>query len=116
MKDQFTLHNLEVSVEGDPEAFVCNHEVGVAFRVVSENIVFDEAGEFSMYALATILPLLPAKQRPTDENDWMTTDELIACPDPNCGAQIRIQRLGETTLSHDEVTRVPLKPKDGSNQ
>ena len=29
-----------------------------------------------------VLPLLPAKQRPTDPNDWMTTDAEVACPDP----------------------------------
>ena len=28
---------------------------------------------FSIYSLAAVLPLLPAKQRPTHANDWMTT-------------------------------------------
>ncbi len=37
---------------------------------------------FSIYSLAALLPLLPAKQRQTDPNDWMTTDAEVACPDP----------------------------------
>ena len=39
---------------------------------------------FSIYSLAAVLPLLAAKQRPTDANDWMTSDAEVACPDPNC--------------------------------
>ena len=37
---------------------------------------------FSIYSLAALLPLLPAKQRPRDPNDWMSTDAEVACPDP----------------------------------
>ena len=39
---------------------------------------------FSIYSLAALLPLLPAKQRATHPNDWMSTDAEVACPDPNC--------------------------------
>lgn len=106
--DGFALFNLEVSVVGDPAMYVCNHEPGLAFRVVGENLVFNGTDAFSLYTLATLLPLLPAKQRPTHPNDWMTTDELIACPDPHCGAKFKITRSGETSYSHSEVTRVPL--------
>ena len=63
---------------------------------------------FSIYSLAAVLPLLPAKQRPTDTNDWMTTDAEIACPDPHCGARFRITRLGQRRFRHAETTAVPL--------
>ena len=53
---------------------------------------------FSIYSLAAVLPLLAAKQRPTDPNDWMTTDAEIACPDPNCPSRLRITRTGLTAL------------------
>jgi len=108
MNDSFKLYDLDVSVAGDPEAFVCDHSLGAAFRVVGENLIFDTNNQFSMYALAALLPLLPAKQRITDKNDWMTTDALIACPDPNCGAQFKITRTGEHTYNHSDVTKVPL--------
>jgi uncharacterized repeat protein (TIGR04076 family) len=105
--DTFELFDLEISVVGDKEAFVCSHTLGRAIRVEGENLFF-ENGPFSMYALAALLPLLPAKQRQTHPNDWMTTDPEIACPDPNCAARFRITRKGLRTFRHSEVTVVPL--------
>lgn len=110
--DAFELFDLEVSVEGDESGFVCSHEKGPAFRVVGENIVFDKPGRFSLYALAALLPLLPARERPTHENDWITTDSLIACPDPYCTARFRIRRTRRRTFSHAECTVVPPEGND----
>jgi uncharacterized repeat protein (TIGR04076 family) len=62
---------------------------------------------FSIYSLAAILPLLAAKQRPTDPNDWMSTDAEIACPDPNCPSRFRISRTGKRRFSHAATTAVP---------
>jgi uncharacterized repeat protein (TIGR04076 family) len=73
-----------------------------------ENLSFPTGNPFSIYSLAAILPLLPAKQRMTHANDWMTTDAEIACPDPNCGARFRITRIGKSTFRHSETTVVPL--------
>ena len=108
--DTFELYDLKVTVEGDN--FVCRHHVGQGFLVEREDLVFPEGGRFSLYALSAILPLLPAKQRPTHAHDWMTTDALIACPDPNCGAKFRITRTQKRVLSHAECTVVPLEKKD----
>ena len=58
--------------------------------------------------LAALLPLLPAKQRPTHPNDWMTTDSDIACPDVHCGAVFRILRTGTRTFRHSEESAEPL--------
>ena len=108
MNDQFELYDLEVSVTGNPQTFVCNHIPGQVFNVVGENLVFEKDQEFSLYALAALLPLLPAKQRHTHPNDWMTTDEYIACPDPHCGAQFKITRTKTRSFHHADVTKVPL--------
>lgn len=108
MNESFTLTNLLITVEGDSSTYVCSHKPGEAFMAVGENLIFDDNKSFSMYALATLLPLLPAKQRQTDANDWMTTDELIACPDPNCGARFKITRTNTTTFKHSDVTKIPL--------
>lgn len=105
---EFTLYDLRVEViEGD-KPFVCSHRVGSAFEVRGENIHFTNQEPFSMYALAAILPLLPAKQRPLNEFDWMATDHVIACPDPHCGAQFKISRIGKRTLKRDATTIVPM--------
>lgn len=110
--DAFELFDLEVSVEGDEAGFVCSHETGPAFRVVGENIVFDHPGRFSLYALAALLPLLPARERPTHPNDWITTDSLVACPDPYCTARFHIRRTRRRTFSHAACTVVPPEGND----
>ena len=64
-------------------------------------------GSFPLYPLAALLPFLPAKQRPSDDNDWMTTDTEIACPDPHCGGRFRIERIGKRRFSHAQTTGLP---------
>ena len=89
----FTLYDLRVeTIEGD-RPFVCSHEVGSGFEVRGENIHMDADKPFSLYALAALLPLLPPKQRPLNEFDWMATDHVIACPDPHCGARLPTRRV-----------------------
>ena len=108
MSDEFELWDLNVEVVGDPAEMICKHSVGDVFTVSGEDVTFRAGQSFSMYALAAILPLLPAKQRMTHRNDWMTTDSDIACPDPNCSARFRITRIGKSTFRHSESTVVPL--------
>lgn len=106
--DRFTLYDLRVEVIATDRPMVCEHRVGDWFELVGENLRFPPGQSFPLYPLAAILPLLPAKQRPTHANDWMTTDAEIACPDPHCGGRFRITRTGTTTFRHADVTRVPL--------
>ncbi|REJ76801.1 MAG: TIGR04076 family protein, partial [Acidobacteria bacterium] len=106
--DAFDLWDLRVTVVGEPRDMVCDHRPGDWFEVSGENLTLPEGQAFSIYALAAILPLLPAKQRDTAATDWMSTDAEIACPDPHCGARFRIERVRRRTFRHSEVTRVPL--------
>jgi len=110
--DTFELWDLRVEVVGEQASMVCSHTTGDYFDVMGENIVFPGERPFSLFALAAILPLLPAKQRMTDANDWMTTDADIACPDPNCGARFRVTRTGKRVFRHSETTVVPLPDRD----
>ena len=109
--DAFELYDLRVDVVAGDRPMVCGHQLGHAFDVHGENLVFATPA-FSMYALAALLPLLPAKQRDTHPNDWMTTDADIACPDPYCGARFRITRTGRRSFRHQDVTVVPLPPRE----
>jgi uncharacterized repeat protein (TIGR04076 family) len=106
--DEFTLYDLRVEVVAGEQPMVCNHSEGDYFELSGENLSFPPGQTFPLYPLAALLPLLPAKQRETHPNDWMTTDMEIACPDPLCGARFRITRIGRTTFRHGDVTRVPL--------
>ena len=114
MDDTFQLYDLKVEVVAGDKPMVCSHHAGDYFLVQGENLIFPANPSFSMYALAALIPILPAKQRVTDHNDWMYTDSEIACPDPNCGARFRITRTGIRTFHHNETTVVKRKEnKDG---
>jgi uncharacterized repeat protein (TIGR04076 family) len=108
--DSFELYDLRVEVIATDRPMVCSHVAGQSFEVRGENLTLPPGQAFSIYALAALLPLLPAKQRVTHANDWMTTDTDIACPDPNCGARFRITRAGTRRFRHGDVTAVPLPP------
>jgi uncharacterized repeat protein (TIGR04076 family) len=108
--DEFTLYDLRVEVVEGPAEMVCDHAVGDYFELSGENLSFPPGQTFPLYPLAALLPLLPAKQRDTAPNDWMTTDSEVACPDPYCGARFKITRVGRTTFRHSDVTVVPLHP------
>jgi uncharacterized repeat protein (TIGR04076 family) len=108
MDDSFTLYDLKVEVVASEKPMVCSHKEGDYFLVEGENLVFPQTHSFSMYALAALLPILPAKQRPLQTCDWMLSDSLIACPDPNCGAKFRITRTGKRILKHGDCTVVPV--------
>jgi uncharacterized repeat protein (TIGR04076 family) len=112
-EDEFTLYDLRVEVVGDPEEMVCNHRVGDFFELSGEDLTLPPGQSFPLYPLAALLPLLPAKQRPTDPNDWMTTDTDVACPDPHCGARFRITRVRRRSFRHGDVTVVPLSDRSG---
>jgi uncharacterized repeat protein (TIGR04076 family) len=106
--DEFTLYDLRVEVVEGDRPMVCDHRAGDYFELSGENLSLPAGQSFPIYPLAALLPVLPAKQRETHPNDWMTTDMEVACPDPLCGARFRITRTGTTTFRHSEVTRVPL--------
>jgi uncharacterized repeat protein (TIGR04076 family) len=108
---KFPLFDLRVEVEqaaGRP--LICNHQVGDFFELRGENLSLPPGQTFPLYPLAALLPLLPAKQRETHPHDWMTTDAVIACPDPHCGGRFRIIRTGVRVFNHADVTAVPLPP------
>lgn len=107
-KDAFELFDLKVEVVGTERDMVCNHKVGDYLTVSGEDLTLPPGQSFPLYPLAALLPLLPAKQRVTHPNDWMTTDMDVACPDPLCGAVFRISRTGKRVFRHSEVTRTPL--------
>jgi uncharacterized repeat protein (TIGR04076 family) len=106
--DTFELWDLRVEVVRGPRPMVCDHPEGSWFELRGESLRFPEGQTFPLYPLAALLPLLPAKQRETHPNDWMTTDTDVACPDPHCGGIFRITRTKRRTFRHGDVTRVPL--------
>ncbi len=110
--DGFDLYDLRVEVVAPPGArLYCSARIGDCFELRGEMLHLPPGQGFSIYSLAAVLPLLAAKQRMTDPNDWMSTDAEIACPDPNCPSRFRITRTGKRRFSHAETTAVPLPGK-----
>jgi uncharacterized repeat protein (TIGR04076 family) len=108
---EFELYDLRVEVVGPADQPIyCGARLGDYFELHGEMLRLPPGQGFSIYSLAALLPLLAAKQRPSDRNDWMTTDAEVACPDPNCPTRFRITRLGKRRFARSQVTRTPLRP------
>jgi uncharacterized repeat protein (TIGR04076 family) len=113
--DEFELFDLRVEVIAPLGATIyCGAKPGDYFELHGELLILPPGQPFSIYSLAALLPLLPAKQRVTDPNDWMSTDAEIACPDPNCPTRFRIIRLGKRRFKHAETTAVPAVRHESS--
>lgn len=105
MTDRFTLYDLRVTVTEIRGRSVCGLKVGDWFEVrESSRLVLPKDRHFCIYALAAVLPLLPAKQRELDENDWLATDNFVACPDPDEQLIMKIERLGPVELRRSDLT------------
>lgn len=104
----FDLYDLRVEVIVPPGAKVyCGARPGDYFELHGEMLKLPPGQGFSIYSLAALLPLLPAKQRVTAPEDWMSTDAEVACPDPNCPTRLRITRTGLRHFRRADVTAVP---------
>lgn len=101
----FELYDLRVTVDRIEGRSVCGLEVGDYFEVTdSSQIRIPEGKHFCLYALQSVLPLLPAKQRLLDADDWLEVDTLVACPDPDERLIMRIERIGRSTLFAEDLT------------
>ncbi len=104
-QDSATLYDLRVVVERIEGRSVCGMQVGDWFELAHSSRLRTCPGRFfCMYALAAVLPLLPAKQRQLRPGDWLESDSLVACPDPDERLIMRIERTGQTTVARADVT------------
>ncbi len=111
--ETFELYDLRVEVVAPPgQTIYCGAKPGDHFELRGEMLVLPPGQGFSIYSLAALLPLLPAKQRRLAPNDWMATDAEVACPDPNCPTRFRITRTGLRRFNRAEVTAVALHASD----
>jgi uncharacterized repeat protein (TIGR04076 family) len=107
--DGFELWDLKVEVVAPEGAKIwCGANVGDYFELRGEMLHLPPGQGISIYSLASVLPLLAAKQRKTDPNDWMSTDAEVACPDPHCPSRLKITRTKLRRFSHADTTAVTL--------
>lgn len=99
------LFDLRVTVESIEGRSVCGLNVGDCFSLTNSNeLRLPDGKHFCIYALAAVLPLLPAKQRQLPESDWLEQDSLVCCPDPDERVVMRITRTGTVSLETDQLT------------
>ena len=102
---RFKLANLRVTVVAIEGRSVCGLAVGDWFEVTeSSRVRIPEGRHFCLYALAAVIPLLPAKMRALDPDDWLAQDSLVVCPDPDERLTMRISRTGTVALRTDDLT------------
>lgn len=103
--DQFELYDLRVTVHEIHGRSVCGLSVGDYFELTeSSRVRIPDGKHFCLYALSSVLPLLPPKQRILNAHDWLEVDTLVACPDPDERLIMRIERIGKRTLHTGDLT------------
>ena len=102
-RTDMVLHDLRVTVDSIEGRAVCGLQVGDYFEVTESSRVTIPR-HFCLYALAAVLPLLPAKQRDLPAADWLARDSLVACPDPDERLVMRITQTGRRALRSDDLT------------
>jgi uncharacterized repeat protein (TIGR04076 family) len=99
------VYDLRVTVERIEGRSVCGLAVGDYFEVTeSSHVTIPEGKHFCLYALSSVLPLLPAKQRQMPPGDWLEQDNFVACPDPDERTIMRIERIGRRTIPTSDLT------------
>jgi uncharacterized repeat protein (TIGR04076 family) len=99
------VYDLRVTVERIEGRSVCGLAVGDYFEVTeSSRVRIPEGKHFCLYALSSVLPLLPAKQRQMPPGDWLEQDNYVACPDPDERTIMRIERIGKRTIPTSDLT------------
>lgn len=103
--DETTLYDLRVTVERIEGRSVCGLAVGDYFELTeSSRVRIPDGRHFCLYALQSVLPLLPAKQRSLPASDWLEQDSLVACPDPDERVIMRIERTRRRTMATGDLT------------
>ncbi|MEU3163128.1 TIGR04076 family protein [Streptosporangium sp. NPDC006930] len=99
------LYDLRVVVDRIEGRSVCGMEVGDCFTLEnSAHLRLPDGEHFCVYALASVLPFLAAKQRDLAEGDWLERDTLFTCPDPEERLVMRVERTGRRRMNSADLT------------
>jgi uncharacterized repeat protein (TIGR04076 family) len=99
------LWDLRVTVQSIEGRSVCGLAVGDYFDLTrSSHLTIPAGRHFCVYALAAVLPLLAAKQRTLADEDWLQSESLVCCPDPDERLIMRIDRVRRVPLERSELT------------
>jgi len=104
------MHELWIEVERVEG--VCTGPVpmvpGTGFLVRNGSLIFPGGGPICLYALQSVLPMIPAKERLTDgapAAGWMGRVEHVQCPDPKGRTIWRIEQCALGSASAEPSAR-----------
>ncbi len=101
----FDIYDLRVTVDRIEGRSVCGLAVGDYFEVTESSRLRMPAGKhFCIYAISAVLPLIAAKQRELNADDWLAQDNLVVCPDPEERLIMRVERTHKRVMDSDELT------------
>ncbi len=86
-----TLPNLRVVVDQVKGKCTSGMRPGDHFLLRSGRLYLPPGRHFCLYALHAALPLLPAKQRASRPDDWLSGEDRVICPDPAGNVVLRIE-------------------------
>jgi uncharacterized repeat protein (TIGR04076 family) len=87
------LKDLRVVVEQVKGKCTSGMRPGDCFVLRSGRLYIPPGRHFCLYALHAAIPLLPAKQRPLEDGDWLKQDCRVICPDPAGNVIMRIEQI-----------------------
>lgn len=105
------MYNLKIVVEKIEGFCDLPMKVGDYFTVKGGKIEIPEGKYMCLWALQSLMPMLPAKQREIDEeNDWIPHTKRLICPDPNGRVIFRIDRIDtKTGKIVDDKVNIPSR-------
>ncbi len=87
------MYDLKVSVHTVTGDCDMPMKKGDYFLLKGGKIFIPEGKYFCLYALQSVLPLLPAKQRNiVEEGDWLPDLKYVSCPDPKGRVILKIEK------------------------
>lgn len=107
------MYDLRVVVEEVKGFCDMPMQVGDYFEVRAGRIIVPPGKHICMWALQSLMPFFPVKQRDTtEENDWIPYTKRICCPDPNGMVIYRIDRIGDEDAEKQVVRERMLVEPD----
>jgi uncharacterized repeat protein (TIGR04076 family) len=92
------MYNLRVTVEKIEGFCDLPMRIGEYFEVRGSAIYIPPENKMCLWALQSLLPFLPAKQRSTENtNDWLPKTKRLVCPDPNGRVIFRVDLIDPKT-------------------
>lgn len=89
------MYNLKIVVDEVRGFCDLPMKEGDYFEIKQGRIMVPEGKYICMWALQSLMPLLPLKERKlAEENDWVRYTDKISCPDPNGRVIYQIIQLG----------------------